>query len=154
MKWIIWILLLPSSPSFARDADSSHLENSGQVIAESSHAGLNDAFAIGKDVLALLKLRALNGDGRAAGKIARYFGFYKNNPVEEKLWLQVSAEDGLPGGQYEFAQRLYHEGQGNAAKLEADGKERACFWLRSANNGGYGQVPRDLEMESYCKSMH
>jgi len=137
---------------FAGNAFSQSAE--GQLVtsfSEGGTAGSNDTFKISERDLPSMEQKALDGDGRIAGKLSLYFGGYLNDPEQQKYWLQVAAEDDLPGAEYEFGQRLYVE-KNTLTPDKALGRDlsRACFWVKKAIAHGYRQYTPNDEMHEFC----
>jgi TPR repeat protein len=146
--------LLLAAESIAQDAHEILTPSFKPKPADSANKGDNDVFAIPSEELAVLKAKALGGDGESARKIAIYFNFYKYDALSGKYWLQISAEDGYELGQLNLAEEL--DDAENVYRSEPPDeiqrdKERACFWFKKAAENGAKADEIDADARKHCK---
>lgn len=66
---------------------------------------LNQSLVLTDKQRVTLEDQAARGSGDAALKVALFYGFVALNPVEERRWMQIAAENGNAASQY----NLYHD---------------------------------------------
>jgi TPR repeat protein len=76
-----------------------------------------------------LKVKALSGDGVAAEKLARFYGFVLMSSADEYYWATVAAEDGNPKSEYNLGVLL-------SSDTKHQNRTRAIFWLERARAAG------------------
>lgn len=86
---------------------------------------LNRSLVLTERQRLVFEEQVMRGSAEAALKVALFYGFVALNPIEERRWTEISAENGDPVSQYNF----YHD------LIESDStfdRARAIFWLRKA----------------------
>jgi TPR repeat protein len=106
----------------------------------------NGGEEISDEDLKNLSQKALEGDGVAAFKVARYYDTENINAKINRFWLMISAEDGYPLGEYNYAFHLAETGSPlNSSRAdEPTDHDRARFWFRRAKEHGLDVKPEVL----------
>ncbi len=99
---------------------------------------LNQDLVLTKQQLQKLSVEAMRGSSQAASKISVFYGFVLLNPMEERRWALIAAENGDPVAQY----NVYEDFVDNDTVLD---RERALFWLRKSANAGYKDAQEKLK---------
>lgn len=85
-----------------------------------------------------LAVEAMRGSSEAASKISVFYGFVLLNPIEERRWALIAAENGDPVAQY----NVYEDFVNNDTALD---RERALFWLRKSAAAGFKDAQEKLK---------
>lgn len=80
----------------------------------------------------------MRGSPEAATKISVFYGFVLLNPIEERRWALIAAENGNPVAQY----NVYEDFMNNDTALD---RERALFWLRKSAAAGFKDAQEKLK---------
>ncbi|SFW28227.1 sel1 repeat family protein [Luteibacter sp. UNCMF366Tsu5.1] len=99
---------------------------------------LNQDLVLTQQQLQTLAVEAMRGSSEAASKISIFYGFVLLNPMEERRWALIAAENGDPVAQY----NVYEDFMNNDTALD---RERALFWLRKSANAGYKEAQEKLK---------
>ncbi|NII53788.1 sel1 repeat family protein [Luteibacter sp. SG786] len=99
---------------------------------------LNRDLVLTQQQLQTLAVEAMRGSSEAASKISVFYGFVLVNPMEERRWALIAAENGDPVAQY----NVYEDFMNNDTALD---RERALFWLRKSANAGYNEAQEKLK---------
>lgn len=122
---LLSVLWLPSQAVAAQNASEQPVN-------------LNQDLALTKQQLQTLAVEAMSGSSKAASKISVFYGFVLLNPMEERRWALIAAENGDPVAQY----NVYEDFVNNDTALD---RERALFWLRKSANAGYKDAQEKLK---------
>lgn len=82
--------------------------------------------------------RAMRGSSEPATKISVFYGFVLLNPIEERRWALIAAENGDPVAQY----NVYENFMNNDTPLD---RERALLWLRKLAAAGFKDSQEKLK---------
>lgn len=93
----------------------------------------------------VLKDRAVHGNGEAALKLSKFYGFVENDLRESDFWLKLSAESGYCPGQIELGQ-AYIRGKPFEGSVE-----KGKTWLVAAQRGGCTIPPFLLDDSGLAK---
>ncbi|MDF3983697.1 hypothetical protein P3W24_12240 [Luteibacter sp. PPL201] len=85
-----------------------------------------------------LAVEAMRGSAEAASRISVFYGFVLLNPMEERRWALIAAENGDPVAQF----NVYEDFMNNDTALD---RERALFWLRKSAAAGYKDAQEKLK---------
>jgi TPR repeat protein len=99
---------------------------------------LNQDLVLTQQQLRELAVEAMRGSSEAASKISIFYGFVLLNPIEERRWALIAAENGDPVAQY----NVYEDFVNNDTALD---RERALFWLKKSANAGYKDAQEKLK---------
>lgn len=99
---------------------------------------LNQDLVLTQQQLQTLAVEAMRGSSEAASKISVFYGFVLLNPMEERRWALIAAENGDPVAQY----NVYEDFMNNDTALD---RERALFWLRKSASAGYKEAQEKLK---------
>ncbi len=99
---------------------------------------LNQDLVLTQQQLLELSVEAMRGSSEAASKISIFYGFVLLNPMEERRWALIAAENGDPVAQY----NVYEDFVSNDTALD---RERALFWLKKSANAGYKDAQEKLK---------
>ena len=106
--------------------------------ASEQPVNLNQDLVLTEPQLRSLAVEAMRGSSEATSKISLFYGFVLLNPVEERRWALIAAENGDPVAQY----NVYEDFVNNDTALD---RERALFWLRKSANAGYKDAQEKLK---------
>lgn len=85
--------------------------------------GMGD-LALTSGQVQLLSQKALDGSGRAANRLSIFYLAVRGNRQRSEYWARISAENGSPNGEYNYAQFLLQDSKDNIT--------RAIFWFKKA----------------------
>ena len=98
---------------------------------------LNQDLVLSQQQRQTLAVEAMRGSAEAATKISLFYGFVLLNPIEERRWALIAAENGDPVAQY----NVYEDFMNNDTDLD---RERALFWLKKSADAGYKDAQEKL----------
>mgnify|MGYP003919449301 CR=1 FL=1 len=126
-RWIFFLLaaLLLTVPA-------AHAQDRNQPI------NLNQDLVLTPQERLTLAVEAMRGSPEAATKISVFYGFVLLNPIEERRWALIAAENGDPVAQY----NVYEDFMNNDTALD---RERALFWLRKSAAAGFKDAQEKLK---------
>jgi len=126
-RWIFFVLaaLLLTVPA-------AHAQDRNQPI------NLNQDLVLTPQERLTLAVEAMRGSPEAATKISVFYGFVLLNPIEERRWALIAAENGNPVAQY----NVYEDFMNNDTALD---RERALFWLRKSAAAGFKDAQEKLK---------
>ena len=126
-RWIFFVLaaLLLTVPA-------AHAQDRNQPI------NLNQDLVLTPQERLTLAVEAMRGSPEAATKISVFYGFVLLNPIEERRWALIAAENGDPVAQY----NVYEDFINNDTALD---RERALFWLRKSAAAGFKDAQEKLK---------
>lgn len=122
---VLTFILLASQATFAQSAPEQP-------------KNLNQDLVLTQQQLRKLAVEAMRGSSEAASKISVFYGFVTLNPMEERRWALIAAENGDPVAQY----NVYEDFMNNDTALD---RERALFWLRKSADAGYEDAKEKLK---------
>jgi TPR repeat protein len=99
---------------------------------------LNQSLVLTPQQRLSLAVEAMRGSSDAATRISLFYGFVLLNPMEERRWALIAAENGDPVAQY----NVYEDFMNNDTALDT---ERALFWLRKSAASGFKEAKDKLE---------
>jgi TPR repeat protein len=99
---------------------------------------LNQDLVLTQKERTTLAVEAMRGSAEAATRISLFYGFVLLNPVEERRWALVAAENGDSAAQY----NVYEDFMNNDTALD---RERALFWLKKSAAAGNKDAKEKLK---------
>lgn len=107
-------------------------------VAPDQPVNLNQDLVLTPRQRQTLAVEAMRGSAEAASRISVFYGFVLLNPMEERRWSLIAAENGDPVAQF----NVYEDFMNNDTALD---RERALFWLRKSASAGYKDAQEKLK---------
>lgn len=107
-------------------------------IAPDQPVNLNQELVLTQRQRQTLAVEAMRGSAEAATRISVFYGFVLLNPMEERRWALIAAENGDPVAQF----NVYEDFMNNDTALD---RERALFWLKKSAAAGYKDAQEKLK---------
>jgi TPR repeat protein len=95
------------------------------------------------ETIAMLRAKAVQGEGEAAQRLANFYGLVALDYKQELFWWRIAAEDNLPLGQYNYGTLIADDSTARAAGEPTDGEEgrleklRGQYWMDRAKKNGW-----------------
>ena len=99
---------------------------------------LNQDLVLTQQQRQTLAVEAMRGSAEAATRISVFYGLVLLNPMEERRWALIAAENGDPVAQF----NVYEDYMNNDTALD---RERALFWLKRSAAAGYKDAKEKLK---------